>query len=317
MPNWTTIPSAPQHIDILLFESFSALCLANTVEPLRAANKLSGKRLYYWRFLSLDGKSLKSSSDMQVSAQARLTDCQGDMLVVMPSYDFLRHANPVTTRALRAAAARYRVMAGFDTGSWLLARAGLLDGHRATIHWQELQGFAETFPDLHSERSRFVRDGNRITCSGAQASFDLMLDLIGQSHGQALRLEVAALLMGSEMSSNPVPQVRRTHRTADALSLMQANLEHPLTIRALARQLGYGQKALEQRMRSDLGTTPQSVYRRLRLIEAKRLVIETNMGVMEIALRCGYRDPSALTRAFRSEFGTTPRDLRASLSGPA
>jgi AraC family transcriptional regulator, carnitine catabolism transcriptional activator len=239
-----------------------------------------------------------------------VSECRGDVLISMPSYDYLRYARVPTTRALRAAAARYAVMAGFDTGSWLLAQAGLLDGRRATIHWQELQRFAETFPSVETERKRFIQDGNRITCSGAQASFDLMLDQIGQRHGQALRLEVAALFMGSEATGSGATLRPRIPKVSAALAVMQSNLEQPLPVGMIAAQVGTSQRSLEQRMQSAMGATPQSVYRRLRLIEAKRLALETNLPVSEIAVRCGYTDPSALTRAFKSEFGSTLRDLR-------
>lgn len=297
---------------MLLFDAYSAHCLANTVEPLRAANTFAGRQVYNWRFLTLDGGPAVSSSGMEVRAHGRLADCRGDMLIVMPSYDFLRHATVAASRALQSAARRYDVLAGFDTGAWLLAQAGLLDGYQATIHWQELTRFAEHFPEVQAQRARHVMDRNRITCTGALAAFDTMMELIGQHHGAALRLEVAALFMAAEATDTQDPILARSRPVARAVALMQANLETPLPIAEVARRTGRSQKDLERRMRADLGATPQAVYRRLRLIEARKLVLETVLSVSEIALRCGYDDPSALTRAFRAEFGTTPRSLRGS-----
>ena len=156
---WEKNDAAAQQVDVLLFDAFSAHCLANTVEPLRAANTYAGRPAYAWRFLTLDGRPAVSSSGMEVTAHGRLADCRGDMLIAMPSYDFLRHATPATARALRSAARRYGTLAGFDTGAWLLAGAGLLNGHRATIHWEELGRFAEEFPAIETERARRVIDG--------------------------------------------------------------------------------------------------------------------------------------------------------------
>lgn len=312
MQNWTKDHAAVRQVDVLLFDAYSAHCLANTVEPLRAANTFAGRQVYGWRFLTLDGGTAVSSSGMEVRAHGRLADCRGDMLIAMPSYDFLRHATVAASRALQSAARRYDVLAGFDTGAWLLAQAGLLDGHQATIHWQELTRFAERFPEVQAQRARHVMDGNRITCTGALAAFDTMMELIGQHHGAALRLEVAALFMAAEATDTQDPILARSRPVARAVALMQANLETPLPIAEVARQTGRSQKDLERRMRADLGATPQAVYRRLRLIEARKLVLETVLNVSEIALRCGYDDPSALTRAFRTEFGTTPRSLRGS-----
>ena len=311
MPVWTKTPSAPQHVGVLLFDGFSNHCLANTVEPLRAANTLSGRTCYDWRFLSLDSGPVTSSSGLQVAPHERLTDARGDLLMVMPSYGFRAHGGWRTQAGLRAAAARFDVLAGLDTGSWLLAQAGLLDGHRATIHWEELTAFTERFPEVTACRERFVIDGNRITCSGAMAAFDLVMHLIGQDQGQALALEVAQLFMtrgsgrshfgGAGSASSPVNR---------ALALMQEHMENPLPIPEIARRVGRSQKMLETRMRADLGAGPARIYRRLRLGLARKLVTETDLTIAEIALRAGYENPSALTRAFRAEFSTTPRALR-------
>lgn len=310
MQKWIKDTAAPQQVDLLLFDAFSGHCLANTVEPMRAANTLAGRRIYEWRFLTLDGGTVVSSAGMEVKADARLAGCGGDMLIAMPSYHYRRLSTQATARALRAAAGRYAVMAGFDAGAWLLASAGLLEGCRATIHWEELDSFSESFANVKTERLRYVQDGNRITCSGALAAFELMLDLITERHGQALRLELAALFMSPEATGGQVLPLARSRSLVRAIEVMQANLEAPLPIGTIARLVGRSQKDLELRMKAELGAAPQTVYRRLRLIQARKLVLETRLRVAEIALRCGYENPSAMTRAFHSEFGTTPQKLR-------
>ncbi len=296
---------------VLLFDGFSNLCLANTIEPLRAANTLSEKRLYDWQFLTITGDPVHSSSGLQVAPHDKLSSTSGDMLVVMPSYDFHAHAKWATQSALRAAAKRFSILAGFDTGSWLLADAGLLDGYRATIHWQELISFAERFPNIETQRERYVLDRNRVTCSGAMASFDLVTFLIGRDQGQALALEVAQLFMTQDAAGVQAgPDHKGTAMINRALALMQEHLEEPLTIAEIARRVGRPQKALETRMRAELGAPPKTVYRRLRLNLARKLVSETALPISEIALRSGYQDPAAMTRAFRAEFGKTPRAVR-------
>jgi len=193
-----------------------------------------------------------------------------------------------------------------------LARAGLLDGHKATIHWEELTDFAEEFPEVDAQRERFVIDRNRITCSGAMAAFDLVLHLIAQSHGHILALEVAQLFMTQEAARSSVTSPRPSGRMVDrAVFLMQENVEELLTISEIARQVGCTQRTLERHMHSELNARPQTVYRRLRLNLARKLVTTSGLAVAEIALRCGYENPSALTRAFKVEFGETPRSLRS------
>lgn len=311
MQEWAKSSATPQRIGVLLFEGFSNHCLANTVEPMRAANMLSGRNLYDWQFLALDGAAVASSSGLQVTPHARLIDHAGDILIVMPSYGFLDHGGWKTQSALRGAATRYDILASMDTGSWLLAEAGLLDGHRATIHWEELTRFAERFPEVEALRERFVLDRDRITCSGAMAAFDLVMHLIGRDHGQALALEVAQLFMTRDSARSHAGGASSSSRVVNqALALMQEHLEEPLPISEIARRTGRTQKALETRMRADLGATPAQVYRRLRLNLARKLVVETDLPVSEITLRAGYENAASMTRAFREEFGTTPRQLR-------
>ncbi|MVO17372.1 GlxA family transcriptional regulator [Parasedimentitalea huanghaiensis] len=311
MQSSTKSTDQAQSFDILLFDHFSNHCLANTVEPLRAANTLSRKSLYRWRFLTLNGDPVFSSSGMQVAPHGALRDGAGTTLMVMPSYEFRNLDRWETTRGLRDAARRYTRLAGLDTGSWLLASAGLLDGYRATIHWEELTGFAERFPEVNAVRERYVIDGDRITCSGAMAAFDLTMHLIGEDNGQLLAMDVAQLFMTQD-SARSHSSRSHTSKTVDrASSIMLAHLERPLAISEVARRVGCTQRTLEHRMQAELKTTPQTVYRRLRLNLARKLVSDTDHPVSEIAGRCGYDNPSALTRAFKAEFSITPRQMRS------
>ncbi len=305
-----------QRYNILLFDGFSNYCLASLVEPLRAANTLAGQPLYAWRYYSLDGAPAQSSSGLRVTPDGTLGIETGEVLVVMPSYGYLDLAVSETLRALRRAATRHARLAGLDTGSWLLARAGLLDDHRATIHWDELSRFEEAFPDVEVVQERFVIDRNRITCSGAMAAYDLATALILADHGPLLSMEVAHLLMNrSEPGSAAQPIKSEDSLVNRVLSVMQNSLETPLRIKDIARQLGCSQKRIEIRVQAELGTTPQALYRRLRLILARKLAAETQQSVAEIASRCGYENASAMTRAFRSEFGLTPTAYRNNSKG--
>ena len=300
--------------DVLLFPSFSNHCLANMVEPLRAANTLARKDFYSWRFLTVDGQHVESSSGMQVAPHAALMHGAGDSLVVMPSYGFRDLDRGAVPGLMRQAARRYDCLIGMDTGSWLLARAGLLDDRRATIHWEELTGFAEAFPQVDVLRERYVLDDDRITCSGAMAAFDLVLHLISVQHGPLLAVEVAQLFMTRDSARSHASSLRSGNRIVDrALTLMQENLESPLLIGQVARHLGMTQKSLETRMQAEMQCTPQQVYQRLRLNLARKLVLDTDLSISEIALRSGYENASAMTRAYKTGFGQTPRTMRANL----
>jgi transcriptional regulator GlxA family with amidase domain len=305
-------------VAVLLFPSFSNLCLANAVEPLRAANTLSRKPLYRWTFVGMDGAPLQSSSGLPVTPEMRLSEMPGaDYLLVMPSYGHRQLATPETLRALRAAARRCHALVGLDTGSLLLAAAGLLDGYAATSHWDVLTEFEERFPEVQVVRDRTVIDRDRLSCGGATTTLELMLELIGRHHGPKLSLDVSALFMhGERPETGPhLPGLTRDRVLRAAAALMRRHLEQPLPIPEVARRLGISQRGLESRCRAAAGRSPQGVYTAIRMSEAWRLVQDSPLSVTEIAGRVGYADASAMTRRFGAEFGATPQEIRRQLRG--
>lgn len=317
--NPTTPP--PRDFCFLLLPRFSNHCLANALEPLRAANMLSGKPLYQWQLTSVDGDAVTSSSGLEVRTPHRFADkTNSHVLFLLSSYDYRRQATPALTRLLKKKARDFRWIGGLDTGSYTLARAGLLNGYRATIHWQELDSFEETFPGVRTVADRFVIDRNRITAGGATTALELVLHLIGEEQGESLRRDVASLFiydrpyrMGDPQRAATSSPVRAsTSAVARAVAVMESNLEEPLEIGEVCRRANCTQRKLERRFRATLGKTPVAHYRDLRVAAARRMVCETDRLVAEIAVRTGFGSASALTRAFRQRYGDTPRRLRSS-----
>jgi len=314
MPEWTK--SSPQRLSVgfLLFDRFSNLCLANCIEPLRAANALGQGPGFDWTILSPDGAPCRSSSGIEVIAQSAISDmARLDYLFVIASYGYQSLDTAQTRRALRSAVGRAGTVIGLDSGPWLMAAAGMLDGRRATLHWDELDAFAERFLAVQAERAHVVRDGAMITCAGAMSALDLTLDLIAQHCGVATKLDVEGIFMRVDSAAHasagapkpdPDPLVRR------ALDKMREAIENPISLSDLARGLSCQPRTLDRRFRARLGASPGQVYRHLRLAAARKLVEGSRLGVAEIALRCGYDSPAALTRAFRRQYGCPPRSLR-------
>lgn len=319
MQIWIKSAPRPTRIGIVLFDRFSNLCLANCLEPLRAANTLTGRDIFSWQIFTLDGASVRSSSRLQLLPQAPLSQLSGcDYLYVLVSYDHAAHDTPGARKALRAAARKAGFTVGFDAAPWLLASAGLLDGRRATLHWDLLDAFGERFLRTDAERSRVVRDGPVITCAGAMSALDLSLDLISTHAGVAARLDVEALFIqgdtpaetAHEARNIPDPLVRK------ALELMRDRLENPISVTALSRLLSCQPRTLGRRCRAVLGASPGRIYRHLRLSSARNLLEGGQLGIAEVAVRCGYDSPAALSRAIRRQYAATPSDLRRAARMP-
>lgn len=307
------MPNSPKTVSVLLFPEFSNLCLANAVEPLRAANRLAGQDLYAWRYIGLGAGAIAASSGLPVHLRGALaTDPGGDRLLIMPSYGFERLATPMTLRTLRAARGRFAQLIGLDTGSWLMAAAGLFDGREATIHWDLLARFAETFPEVDVTPARYVASADLASCGGGATALELMLHLIAQDHGTPLSLEVAALFMHGERAPAHdlglnLPNARVVQAAA---AIMRRHIESPLPIGAIAARLGLSQRMLEARCREAAAPTPRQIYRAIRLSEVRRLTDQTTLPIAEIAARCGYADATAMTRAFHAQYGAAPNVWR-------
>lgn len=300
-------------VDVLLFDQFSNHCLANTIEPLRAANTLANSKLYQWRFTSLDGGEVISSSGLPVATK-QLNAQQGrtDLLFAMPSYGYRNLATPEVSKALRQAEKRTTTMIALDTGAWLYAIAGLLDGKKATIHAAILEDFAERFLTVDVQADRFVADGKCITCGGAMAAFDLALHLIGLQQGPILKQDVEALFLyqGEPSSLGTRHPPTRSTLVKRALRYMDENLETPLTVVQISQHLNCTAKELQRRFERSLGTTPGRVLQHKKLSHARELLLSTDMPIAEVTVRCGYENASAMARAFKAKFGSSPLSVR-------
>lgn len=313
MQKWSILPDAPLRIAFVLFDQFSNLCLANCLEPLRAANGFAKSSIFEWSFHTPDGEPVSSSSGLPILPNAAANACPPcDYAFVLASYGHLEHDTIFNRRMLRQIAKRAQVVIGLDTGPWLMAAAGLLDGRRATLHWDVLDDFSEKFSNTDALRHRVVWDGSRITCAGAMSAFDLTRDLIRRHLGNAMALDVDALFLRDDPTA-PTPRrydQMRPSSVQRAISVMQQNIETPVSLASISDQIACPPKTLSRRFASTMGASPGAVYRHIRLTHARHLVDTTALNIYEIALRCGYDSPAALSRAYKKRFGQAPRTSR-------
>lgn len=309
----------PLEAVILILPDASLMSVAATLDPMRAANRISGQQLYRWRTVSVDGRPVATSCGMGLQVDGALAPSEGcDLLLVVAAFNVRQHATPPVLSALRQAARRARMIGGIEAGSWVLAMAGLLDGRRATTHWEDLEDFAAAFPHVQVIPDRWVVDGRVLTTGGAAPALDCMLALVRARQGKGAALNVASLYVYDEvhLPSDAQPLVslgrssRGDQRLAKVIRVMEDHLDSPLPITDIAARLGCSTRTLELLFRGGLETTPAAYYLSLRLQAARRLVVDTALPMAEIAVRTGFPSIASLSRAFRRRFGRPPTAAR-------
>ena len=299
--------------------NFSLIALSACIDPLRIANGVLGCPTYRSVLLSVDGGLVASSDGIQVMTQHGLTDA--------PSLDvvFVIGPNPIPQRGLRSLTQWLKKMAlqglplgGIDTGASLMAQAGLLDGYRCTIHWEDHEALAERFPQVIVTQHFFEVDRDRYTCSGGVAPLDLMTYLLTQAPGsRQLANEVANLLVVERRSLTDVQTVsiihqeRVTHPAAvEALRLMEANVSEPLTIAEIAQFAGMPLRSLQRLFRQQFAKSAERIYLDIRLSHARILVQRSDKSIRDIASETGFASPAHLTARYTPRFGAPPRKDR-------
>ena len=300
------------------------LCFAAAVESLRIANRMSGYELYTWILLSEDGEPVRCSAGIEFVVQSELQEVlRDDTIMICGGINVQNATTKKVLNWVRREARRGPIIAGLCTAGYTLARAGLLDGKRATIHWENQDSFTEEFENVELTKSVFVVDGNRITTAGGTSSIDLMLKLVANDHGEDLANAVADQLIYSSIRTDQDTQRLsipsrigvRHPKLSLVIQKMEQNIEEPISPSALARDVAMSTRQLERLFRRYLNRSPKRYYMELRLQKARNLLMQTDMSVINVALACGFASPSHFSKCYRAHYDTTPyreRGARAS-----
>ena len=306
-------------VAFFLVEGFSMMSLASGIEPLRSLNRLIGREAWRWRLVSLGGRTLHASNGIPFPAEP-VEDVLGelDMLFVIGGLRIQAEGERAYCAILRKAARTGLTIGALSTGPYLLARAGLLDGYRATIHWENLPAFQEEFPDLDITDKIYEIDRDRMTCSGGAAAMDLMLHLIRERHGADLARRVANQFHHERIRNDRDNQHGgRLERLAGmpaslrtAVGLMTEHTEDTLAIPAIAKRAGVTSRQLERLFLRYLEKTPTQYYLALRLDRARELLLYSDRPIFEIAVATGFTSASHFSHWFKRVHGERPSVLR-------
>jgi len=319
----TTDPG--RHFGFLMVPQFSLGAFSSAIEPLRLANYVSGKTVYDWRTISIENDAVVSSAGVNVAADLSIGGPPERLstVFVCGGIETHRFEDKRLANWLRQIARRGTNIGSLCTGSHVLARLGLLDGYRCTIHWENLPGFIEDFPDIDVREDIFVIDRNRYTCAGGMAASDMMLSFINRDHGYELAAAVSEALVcerirGEDDHQRMALRLRLAvsqPKLLSTINVMSENIEAPLSQTELAREIGLSTRQLERLFLKYLNCTPSRYYLEMRLNRARALLQQTCMSVTNVALATGFVSASHFSKSFRLHFGHAPRDTKRLTSG--
>lgn len=315
----------PRRFVFVLLENFSLLPFAAALECLRIANRMSGMQLYDWFIIGEGGGIRTCSAGSDFRLQGDLEELKRDDVIMICGGMEIQHA---TTKRLlnwlRRESRKGLKTGGLCTGSYTLARAGLLDGRRATIHWENHDSFTEEFENISLTKAVFAIDGNRITTAGGTSSIDMMLKVLADDHGSELANAVADQMIYSAIRTDqdtqrlsvPTRIGVRHPKLSQVIQKMEANIEEPISPSLLAQEVAMSTRQLERLFRRYLNRSPKRYYMELRLEKARNLLMQTDMSVINVALACGFASPSHFSKCYRAHYDTTPYRERGSHGMP-
>lgn len=307
-------------VGFLLVDEFSMIAFTACVEPLRLANHVAGQRLFAWRLYSKDGAPVMASNGIAVSVDGAYADV-GPLpdVIVCGGIDVRRHVSRELIARLRRLSLYGTSIGAVCTGTYALAKAGLLDGYRCTVHWEAQEALAEEFPDLALTDELFEVDRNRLTCAGGTAAIDMMLARIRAKAGNAIAALVTDELIHHrqrEAEERQRMQLRTrlgvtNPKVLRVVELMEKNVETPLSCAELADEAQLSARQLERLFRKHFDETPTRYYLRLRLNKARQLLLQTSMPILPIGVACGFVSASHFSKSYSDFFARTPTEERS------
>ena len=309
-------------IGILLIDGYPIIPFSCVVDSMRAANRLSGKTLYRWEYFAPDDEPVAASCGITVPTLAlnKARDLTSLIIVAPNTAQHFEHA--ATIKFLQALDKQKVSMGSASSGSFILARAGLLNDCRSTIHWENIPVFKELYPQLEVAFTLYEIDDRRMTCSGGIAALDMMLKQIENRHGRKLAQQISQQFqhdrirteIDSQQMADRMDLAMSAPKLIDVINLMENNIEVPLSLPSIADKCKLSLRQIERLFHKYRNLTPSQYYLSLRLMHAKQLLLNTNRSVIDISIATGFETQSYFTACYRKHFGSSPRNHRSQIA---
>lgn len=312
--------NSPITVSFLLLPGFSSLPMSSAVEPLLVCNRLEGEERYRIEYLSLDGQPVATTGGLCCAVNKPLEDYAPESILMICGCSPADHKTEQSlTDWLKNHHRNFSALGGISSGGYVLAEAGLLKGKKASIHWWGGQQLIEQFADVNVSNDVFSLDSDRFTCKGGTAALDMMVMLIGRQQGADMGEALAQYFVrervgGDESSQRKLLSASERDeqpKLAEAIDLMEANIEEPLTADDIAHHVAISRRQLERLYKKYLGSVPSKYYLQIRLDYGRSLLHNRSASIADIALRCGFSSGAHFSTAYRNLYGLTPSEERA------
>lgn len=303
----------------LLVPKYSMIAVTTAIEPLRMANRLLDNDTYKWPVITLDGKPVAASNGLMLTPEYSIDNAPDvDVLFVCAGVDVAGVYNKALQKYLHQLDRQHVKLGGLCTGTYVLARAGLLEDYNCTIHWENMASMREEFPNTRVNDELYEIDRDRYTCAGGSAPMDMMLKLITDTNGGKLSANISEQFMCDRIRGRHDRQRTplQLHlgsgqpKLIEAVTLMEANIEEPMSVDEISQLVGVSRRQLERLFQKYLNCVPTRYYMDLRLNCARRLLLQTDKSVVDVSLACGFVSAPHFSKCYRDYFGLPPRDER-------
>jgi transcriptional regulator GlxA family with amidase domain len=295
------------------------MAFASAIETIRAANHCSEKELFVWSLFSPDGEPIKASNSVEVSVDGSYRDAEKlNASIVCAGINVQDFDHRGLIAVLRRLASFGSGVGAVCTGTYVLAKAGLLDNHRCTIHWENAASFIADFPEIEVSEELFEIDRNRFTCAGGTSSIDMLLSILASDYNEDLAAHVTDMLVHHrvrEASQRQRMDLRSrlgvsNPKVLAVIQRMEETVDAPMTCADLARQAGISPRQLERLFAKYLGHSPTRHYLSIRLERARFLLLQTSLPILSVAMACGFVSASHFSKSYSEHFGCTPSNER-------
>jgi len=313
----------PKNFGFLLLNDFTLISFSSAIEPLRMANRICRKEVYAWKTLSLTGEAVSASDGVSLNVDGSISSKNAlkelDAIIVCTGRRVEKNINKSLSILLKSISQKGVGLGAICTGSYILAEAGVLDGYRCSVHWENMTALASLFPQVAVSRNVFTIDRNRYTSSGGTTPVDMMLHFIREQCGTEVSVDVAEQFIYERIRRTedkqrvPLKHVigHQSEKMVVAIELMEANIREPIKQAELAEYVGLSIRQLQRLFQRYLSCTPSRYYLKIRLKCARALLRQTSFCLEEVSASTGFVSRSHFSKSYKEVYGYPPNSERS------